>query len=122
MIQPIQNFEQNNNQKNLLSRVPLFVYLNSQIDPPQVDRKPFIIPPTSFSKTHNWHTSDKNNSLNVTSNESINLFIDKLIKGQETKLIQNHDTVSSFSIFQREFESRHLLPIELIRFNGNPCK
>ena len=29
--------------------------------------------------------------------------------------------MSTFSILQREFESRHLRPIELIRFSGNPC-
>ena len=30
--------------------------------------------------------------------------------------------MSTFSILQREFESRHLLPTKSFRFSGNPCR
>lgn len=42
MIPPIQNFDQNNIQQKLLLRAPSSVSLDSQIDPPQTDQKPFI--------------------------------------------------------------------------------
>ena len=56
------------------------------------------------------------------SNEPIELFIDKLIESQETKLIENHDTIPPFSVFQPEFKFVILPPIEVIIFNGNPCQ
>ena len=68
-------------------------------------RKTFIRPPTPFLKICNWHLSDKNNHLNVASNEPTDLFIDELIEGQETKLTENHETILTFAIFQRKFES-----------------
>ena len=75
MTPPIQKFDQNNIQENLPSKAPSSVSLDSQIDPPQIDRKtcieifpinlnsndertensisrkPFIRPPTNFPKS-----------------------------------------------------------------------
>ena len=137
MISPIQNFDQNNIQEKLLAKAPSSPLLDSQMDPPQIDqkpcietfpinlnsnnertensnsRKPFLRPPTPFPKTHNWHTSDKFNSSNIVSNKSADLFIDKLIEGKETKLIQNHNPISPVSIFLHEFKP-HLQTIDLI--------
>ena len=37
IIQPIRNFDQSNNQENLLSGAPSFASLDSQIDLPKID-------------------------------------------------------------------------------------
>ena len=92
-------------EKPCIETFPINLNSNDEGTENYIFRKPFIRPPIPFLKICNWHTSDKNNYLNVASNEPIDLFIDELIEGQETKLIENHETILSFSIFQRKFES-----------------
>ena len=52
----------------------------------------------------------------------IDKFIDFLIEGEETQIPENLRGVKPQEALQREFESRNLPPVPLIRFNGDASK
>ena len=54
--------------------------------------------------------------------ESIDSFIDLLEEGKETVFSFNEDNLSMAQLLQWGFETRSLPAIELVRFDGNPCK
>ena len=55
-----------------------------------------------------------------TKQEPVDQFIDDLIEGQETSLKFDHPSVSLQLALKQEYESRHLPPIQLRRFDGDP--
>ena len=53
--------------------------------------------------------------------EPVDLFIDRLVEGQETILKSNSNAkITVLSVVHQQLEARNLPPIELLTFDGNP--
>ena len=101
---------------------------------PKVDktyRSPTPYPVHSIPPTHQntskrkISTKLKPSSQSHQSNiqtKSIDSFIDLLEEGKETAFSFNEDNLSMAQLLQREFKTRNMPAIELVRFDGNPCK
>ena len=107
-------------------------YLNARAQtftPKRPDTQKLISTPTYNRKVIRNHTpfkasvhTDKNsNETNINEENGVDDFIDYLVEGQETVLEIDND-VNPTTLLQWEFESRHLPPIDLIKFNGDPTK
>ena len=75
-------------------------------------------PPTPPSKPSILNTTKL---CNRNTNHSVDSFIDTLIEGSEILINTTMDQSSSaMALLERDLESCNLLPMELLRFNGNP--
>ena len=62
-------------------------------------------------------------NYNKPHSQPIDSFIDLLIEGQETVLSAvTSENITVAAALQQELETRHLPPIDLIRFDANPLK
>ena len=75
------------------------------------------LPHTQYIVAHNIVPHQSNIQT-----KSIDSFIDLLGEGKETAFSFNEDNLSMAQLLQWEFETRNLPAIELVRFDGNPCK
>ena len=77
---------------------------------------------TSKKKISTKPKSTRQSHRSKIQTKSIDYFIDLLEEGKETVFSFNEDNLSMPQLLQSEFETRNLPAIELVRFDGNPCK
>ena len=84
--------------------------------------KPLLQIKTENSQWKNNEIIKGDTNFKVQKRESIDSFIDHLIKGQETKLLKCDKEIDAKTALKLEFESRSLPVVPLFRFNGNANK
>ena len=75
--------------------------------------------PTPFHNPVNTPTTNKPNDTLIPSKEPIDAFIDNLIEGEESIIQDVNKVLPTSLLLQREFETRDLPAINLMRFDGD---
>ena len=73
---------------------------------------------TKYTKNKSTQNSE---SFSDNMKETIDKFIDDLVEGEETVLGSKTDSLTVHKVLIQEFDSKHLPPIELRHFDGNPA-
>ena len=74
---------------------------------------------TPFHKSVNTPTTNKPKDTLIPGKDPIDAFIDNLIEGKESIIQDKNEVFPTWLLLQREFETRDLSAINLMRFDGD---